>query len=54
MVLQNLFISTKSNFSQLTCYQFFKRAKDLGLDVEYVGIDPRAAAYVPQPVVIPE
>ncbi|MEZ4312945.1 MAG: hypothetical protein R3F14_33400 [Polyangiaceae bacterium] len=36
--------------------QFFKRAKDLGLKVEYVGggaAAKKAAAYVPTPVVIP-
>ena len=37
--------------------QFFKRAKDLGLDVEFVGSDPKAlakaAGYVPNTVTIP-
>jgi hypothetical protein len=36
--------------------QFFKRARDLGLSVEYVGTGDaaaRAANYVPQPVTIP-
>lgn len=36
--------------------QFFKRAKDLGLNVEYVGSGnaaANAAKYVPQPVTIP-
>jgi predicted nucleic acid-binding protein len=36
--------------------QFFKRAKDLGLNVEYVGSGDaaaKAAAYVPKPVTIP-
>lgn len=35
---------------------FFRRAKDLGLQVEYVGSGPsaaKAAAYVPMPVTIP-
>ena len=39
---------------------FFKRAKDLGLNVEFVGYGPdavraaaKAAAYVPKPVSVP-
>ena len=33
--------------------RFYKRCKDLGLDVEYVGTDPRAANYEPELVTIP-
>jgi hypothetical protein len=36
---------------------FYKRARDLGLNVEFIGSDPRAlaraAAYIPNPVTIP-
>jgi hypothetical protein len=36
---------------------FFKRAKDLGVDAEFVGSDPkalnRAANYRPSPVTVP-
>jgi hypothetical protein len=38
-------------------FQFFKRAKDLGIDVEFVGSGTaaaNAAKYVPQPVIIPK
>ncbi len=36
--------------------QFYKRARDLGIDAEYVGAGraaARAAAYTPRPVIIP-
>lgn len=36
--------------------RFFKRAKDLGLSVEFVGTGnsaTRAGAYVPRPVAVP-
>ena len=36
--------------------RFFKRAKDLGLDADYIGSGQavsKAAAYVPRPVTVP-